>query len=262
MENGTPKATEANIRMSPTIGAIVAALAKAQRKLINPERNRSVTVRTKTGGSYEFSYATLDAILDQARPILVAEEIALLQGVQSGQNAIAVSTMLAHSSGEWVESTVRFPAPSGPQEVGSLITYGRRYTLTGLLGIAAEEDDDANSAAGNSATDVAKARPKGEPRVVRDPVPEGIPAWQGTVVNFKRASGQNKTTGKEWTRYTLVGSDGEEFSTFSESAMKVAKNAPRGVEFQVVYEEDPKYKTKTIVEIKPLDAPDDDEIAF
>lgn len=250
MENGTQQPPPTVVRMSPTIGQLVAALAKAQRKLQNPERNRTVQVRTKQGGTYEFAYATLDAILDHARPILAENEIALLQGVQSVQGAIAISSLLGHVSGEWVESVVRFPSPTGPQEIGSLITYGRRYTLTGLLGIAAEEDDDANSAAGNAATTKRQEAP-GDTRVERDPIPAGIPAWQGKLVRMT-SKGFKKKDGSDGTRWTFHGADGESFNTFSGSIARLVKESGKDAEFQIVYSES-KYG-KDIEEIKPLQA--------
>jgi hypothetical protein len=217
--------------MSPTIGSLVAALAKAQAKLQNPERNREVSVRMKTGGTYKFAYATLDAILAHARPILAAEEIALLGGIQQSDKGITISTMLAHSSGEWVESSVRFLAAVGTQETGGLITYGRRYTLCGLLGIAAEEDDDANAASGNTAEE-RPAAAKSEPKVEREPIPADIPAWEGKIARMNQKTGEKN--GKPWTRYTLVGADGDEFTTFSDSAVELVKKNKDSF-FQITY---------------------------
>lgn len=261
MDNGTPNQPPPTVvAMSPTIGQWVAAMAKAQRKIQNPERNRKVTVRTKAGATYEFAYATLDAILDHARPILAENEIVVLGGTRSGQGWVEVSTMLAHSSGEWMENSIRVAVAAGIQELGGQITYLRRYTLCSLLGIAAEEDDDANAAAGNSATP--KRQETDVPRdtkVERDPIPAGIPAWQGRIVNIKAKGGTNKQTGKEWTKYTLVGADGEEFDTFSASAKQVVVDGGKEIEYQITYEET-KFG-KTIQEIRPL-ADQDGEIPF
>ena len=242
---------------SPTLGKVAAALSKAQATMTNPERNRTVDVRTREGGSYSFAYATLDSILDMARPILAAHEIALIQGVATNGKGLTVSSMLAHSSGEWVESAVTFPTAARPQDTGSLITYGRRYTLTGLLGIAAEEDDDANVASGNAVADSsAKRALEAAPAIPKD-----IPAWQGKIVNLKHVIGTNKKTGKEWTKYTLSGADGETFQTFSQSVKDLIVKYGREGDYLITYTEG--QYGKTIEEIKPLPAdPNEPEIPF
>jgi len=62
---------------------------------------------------------------------------------------LVVETLLAHSSGEWIKSEIRIdPIAKDPQAIGSSLTYARRYALSSLLGIASEEDDDAEGADG------------------------------------------------------------------------------------------------------------------
>lgn len=129
-----------------------AALAKAQGAMRNPERNRTVTVKTDKG-SYTFDYATLDNIIDTARKALSDNGLAVSQALERDQNGASVMiTRILHKDGGVLvnEMPITLPAPDERgrppkiQELGSIITYARRYALCSLLNIAAEEDDDGN----------------------------------------------------------------------------------------------------------------------
>lgn len=138
-------------------GALAAALAKAQAAFPPIPRDKEVTVTTKTGGSYKFKYAPLDAILTAVRAALSDNGLAISQ-MLDGDDLV---TMLLHKDGQTL--TGRFPLPRADnvQALGSAITYLRRYSLQAILGIAAEEDDDGNRAAGNTVR--TRNEPVGEP---------------------------------------------------------------------------------------------------
>jgi len=148
-----PPQSEAQLHASPGIGKIAQALAHAQGEFGAIEKNRRVKVTSKSGASYEFDYATLDEILAKTRPALAKHEIALTQHLLAADGRPRLRTMLLHSSGEWLASEFPLPggAPDSPQAYGSLLTYMRRYAITALLGVAADEDDDGNAAEGNQA---------------------------------------------------------------------------------------------------------------
>ncbi len=122
------------------------ALAKAQGEIEMPERNKTVEVRMKSGNTYTFKYATLDNIIDTVRGPLSKNGlwfVQLLHGEEGGKRE--VETILLHESGQSIKS--RMPilmSDSGNQALGSAVSYMRRYALTSMLGIAAEDDDDAN----------------------------------------------------------------------------------------------------------------------
>jgi len=65
--------------------------------------------------------------------------------VQTIENGV-LHTRLLHTSGQWIASEHPLPMSGRPQEIGSALTYARRYSLSALIGIAADEDDDANAA--------------------------------------------------------------------------------------------------------------------
>jgi len=121
---------------------IAAAFAAAAAELSDISTTRSVST-----GTYSYSYAPLDAVLAEVRPILARHGLAVLQPVatvaEDGKRiGVGVSTMLVHSSGEqWVFGPLIFDDKGTPQQVGSAITYARRYSLLSSLGIATDDDD-------------------------------------------------------------------------------------------------------------------------
>src|SRR6202043_2360178 len=137
-------------RSSETIGAIAAALAKAQAEITNPEKSLVATIRSPfpREGDRTFRYASLSSGLDIVRKALGKHEIATVQATSIDQEAglVRLTTTLAHSSGEWVSS--EWPVCpvneiSDPQRMGAALTYARRYALFTLVGIAGEDDLDA-----------------------------------------------------------------------------------------------------------------------
>src|SRR5271157_6044925 len=95
-------------RSSETIGTIAAALAKAQAQLVNPEKSLVATIRSDRSGEAEqsFRYAPLSSGLDIVRKTLSQHEIATVQttAIDETTGIVRLSTVLAHSSGEWIAS--------------------------------------------------------------------------------------------------------------------------------------------------------------
>ncbi len=135
-------------RSSETIGAIAAALAKAQGELTNPEKSLTATIRSPVPreGDRTFRYASLASGLDIVRKSLGQHEIATVQttSIDEGAGLIRLTTLLAHASGEWISSD--WPVcqiSETPHRMGAALTYARRYALFALVGIAGEDDLDA-----------------------------------------------------------------------------------------------------------------------
>ena len=135
---------------SETIGAIAAALARAQANLTNPEKNQTAIIHSPfpREESRAFRYASLASGLDIVRKTLSQQEIATIQTTKIDQASgrIHLTTTLAHSSGEWISSD--WPVIAGsemdaPHRMGTALTYARRYSLFALVGIAGEDDLDA-----------------------------------------------------------------------------------------------------------------------
>ena len=95
-------------RSSDTIATIAAALAKAQVELTNPEKSLVATIRSPFPREADrtFRYAPLSSGLDIVRKSLGRHEIATIQSTEIDKEAglLRLTTILAHSSGEWVSS--------------------------------------------------------------------------------------------------------------------------------------------------------------
>src|SRR5438552_11658572 len=137
-------------RSSESVAALASALAKAQAELVNPEKSLTATIRTGRPGEGErsFRYAPLASGLDIVRKTLGQHEIATVQTTEIDQPAgiVRLTTMLAHSSGEWIASdwpVCPIADMASPQRMGTALTYARRYALFTLVGIAGEDDLDA-----------------------------------------------------------------------------------------------------------------------
>ena len=137
-------------RSSESIGAIAAALAKAQGELTNPEKSLTATIRSPfpREGDRTFRYASLSSGLDIVRKALGKHEIATVQttAIDNEVGLIRLTTVLAHSSGEWVSSdwpVCPITETAAPHRMGAALTYARRYALFTLVGIAGEDDLDA-----------------------------------------------------------------------------------------------------------------------
>jgi hypothetical protein len=137
-------------RSSESIGAIAAALAKAQAEITNPEKSLTATIRSDGPGAAErsFRYAPLSSGLDIVRKTLSQHEIATVQTTAIDQTAgiVNLTTVLAHASGEWIASdwpVCSISETATPRRMGAALTYARRYALFTLVGIAGEDDLDA-----------------------------------------------------------------------------------------------------------------------
>jgi hypothetical protein len=135
-------------RCSDTIGAIAAALAKAQGELTNPEKSLTASIRFPREGDRTFRYASLASGLDIVRKSLGQHEIATIQTTAIDQDSgqISLTTLLAHASGEWISSdwpVCPLSEIATPHRMGAALTYARRYALFALVGIAGEDDLDA-----------------------------------------------------------------------------------------------------------------------
>jgi hypothetical protein len=137
-------------RSSETIGNISGALAKAQAELTNPEKSLVGIIRSPfpREADRRFRYAPLSSGLDIIRKGLGRHEIATIQSTDIDKEAglLRLTTILAHSSGEWISSEWPVCPISdivSAQRMGTALTYARRYALFALVGIAGEDDLDA-----------------------------------------------------------------------------------------------------------------------
>lgn len=158
------------MQKSESIAALATALAAAHQEFRPLTKSRTVKVRTKDGTQYEFSYAPLDELFDATSSALSKHGVSIVQMVgrdptgSAKDNAMGITTMLLHKSGEHLSEFLPIlGVPRGPQDLGSHITYLRRYALQAMLGLAAEDDDDANAAHGNEVQERRDRAPRQAP---------------------------------------------------------------------------------------------------
>lgn len=141
---------------SEQINELASALSKMQQQVGTIGKNKTAKIPMKSGGSFSFSYADLAGIIDATRHPMAENGLSFTQTfAENGHSYHMVSTLL-HSSGQWIKSVLPINvAAVDIKQLGAQITYSRRYALTALLGICA--DDDAEDALEGNA--VSKASP-------------------------------------------------------------------------------------------------------
>lgn len=148
---------------SDTIGALAAALAKAQGAMKPAAMDRDNTF-------FKSKYATLTSLWESARAALSANNLAVMQTTDFDANGDTVLiTTLVHSSGEWIGGVYPVKAKdTTPQALGSALTYARRYAFGALVGLTSDDDDD-----GNAAQNGAQAKPQQAQQPAPKPVTNG-----------------------------------------------------------------------------------------
>lgn len=147
---------------SDSIKNISSALSKFQGEVKNPPKSAN-------NPFFKSKYTTLDVLVDTAKPLLQSNGLSCIQSCGGNGADVSVTTLLMHSSGEWIESDalVLKADKQTAQGAGSAITYARRYALSAMLGLASEDDDDGNSASGNKPSSKPPASVLSAPQISR-----------------------------------------------------------------------------------------------
>lgn len=127
---------------------------------------------SKSKQAYGYKYATLDSLIDMLRSVLPKHGVWFTQMPTRKEHTSTLTTRVFHSSGEWLEDTIEMTdtelqgKANDTQKVGASITYYRRYALSSIFGVAADEDVDGNL------NNVRKQEtPKPQPQKKQDPMP-------------------------------------------------------------------------------------------
>ena len=131
---------------SNDIGKLAQALAKAQAEMKG-------AIKDSNNPFFKSQYADLHSVIEASRPFLSKNGLSIAQipggitMVGTKTVVLSISTTLMHDSGQWLQSTATVPldSPVNAQKYGSALTYGRRYGLASMVGIA-QMDDDGNAA--------------------------------------------------------------------------------------------------------------------
>jgi hypothetical protein len=116
---------------------LATALAKAQGQMENAEKD-------KENPHFKSKYASLAAVLDAIRKPFAENGLSHTQVMECRESGLVLVTTLRHG-GQWIASEYPLPMGVRPQEFGSALTYARRYSLSAIAGVTADEDDDANA---------------------------------------------------------------------------------------------------------------------
>ena len=146
------------MNQSENIAELAGALAKAQGEM-------QAAIKDSVNPFFKSKYADLGSVWDAARPVLSKNGLCVIQTTEMiGEKTVLVTT-LAHASGQWIKSHLPLnPSKNDSQGVGSAITYLRRYSLSALVGVVCDDDDDGETAIGRGRVEkpavIAKAHPE------------------------------------------------------------------------------------------------------
>lgn len=178
---------------SESIGALSLALSKVQSKLRPAKENAK-------NPFFKSNYADLGSVWDSVRTLLADNELSI---IQMPENQGDLTTVLSHSSGEWISSTLHIPSKNDAHGVGSAISYGRRYALASFIGVITG-DDDGNGAVEPTKATVKKSSPKAKETLTTDKyhaMLDAIKDGKGVVVkqklsNYNLTASQKKSLEK------------------------------------------------------------------
>lgn len=183
-----PICSAGSVRRSTGITNLASAMVAVQKQIEDPVKNKRADAGTR--GSYR--YADLPTVLDVVRPALVANGFAVMQFPCEMDDAPALTTILIHTSGEWIETTTKVrPTDPRPQNIGSALSYARRYALLALCGIAADDDDDGRAA----------SKPAPQQQQQKPSESEKPSAWAVALVGRLDAAKTRDEAGKLWAEY-------------------------------------------------------------
>ena len=219
------------MKQTDQITELAAALAKAQGEIVAAKRDSE-------NPHFRSRYADLASVWDACRAALAKHGLAIVQSprlVVTGETVwfVEVETRLLHESGQSLSDVLAMPlATPNAQGVGSACTYARRYALAAFVGVAPDDDDDANAA-----TEPAPERDSSDRKPIAAParaanLPPG--ALETVVITVKDI--RQKPTANGGTKYTVITDDDKRFATFKRDVADLAKAAKEtGAELEVVY---------------------------
>ena len=137
--------------MSEHIGELMAALAKAQGEMRGAYKDSS-------NPYFKSRYANLAAVIEAGRDSLSKHGLAITQLLTTVDGKLVLESILGHSSGQWIKSVVPIlMAKNTPQDMGSAMTYAKRYAWAALAGIGSTDEDDDGEKAQESFREAEKA---------------------------------------------------------------------------------------------------------
>ena len=167
--------------------------------------------KTAVNPFFKSKYADLDAVWDMCRKPLSSNGFALVQIPVELEGKLYLETLLIHTSGEYIKGYLALnPKAIDPQAIGSALTYARRYAMSAMLGVSADEDEDAERATAKD-TERLRERPSqaGRPVRIQAPSPDGVPPAvvttppQQTAYLSDQLRADVAASGMTWTNFEI-----------------------------------------------------------
>ena len=153
--------------------------------------------KNKSNSHYKNKYASLDSIIDAITPALCEAGVLLIQPTIIRDGVTILSTQLIHgATGEMISSELVIPTQSDPQKLGAALTYYRRFSICSLLSIAADDDDDGDSAVSNVKPKSISAPPAPTPLALSESASE----YQSAVKRAFAELGWSPDRKAEWAK--------------------------------------------------------------
>jgi len=154
---------------SESVKEIATALSNFQGKM-------AAVKKDSVNPFYKSKYASLDTIWETIRKPLSENGLSVAQTMNLIEDKSVLETTLYHTSGEWISGTQLVnPVKNDPQGLGSAITYARRYSLSAILGLVSDDDDDANTATKPEVKQEVKAPVKPIPPTIETATSKPVP---------------------------------------------------------------------------------------
>lgn len=167
---------------------LFAAIAAAQAEVEN-------ATKSATNPHFKSRYADLAEVLNTVRPVFARHGLAIIQAVSSHGQEVTVTTTIGHKTGGFVTSALTALAPTlKVQDLGSVTTYLRRYSVAAMAGISQEDDD------GNAASQLKPAAPAVIiPVAAHEAAAAGTDALKAWFQSLPKAERETISKSKEWT---------------------------------------------------------------
>ncbi len=207
-----------NFRFIGNVGPLFEALAKAQAEFTEMDRDAQVSFDKRM-----FKYATLAEVLSSVRPALNKHGIALLQPFDGDH----VVTMLCHGAARF-EVSAPLPPWKGVQDLGSALTYIKRYQVKSMLGVNDGEDDDGNESQGTGKTP--EPRNRATPPATKPagpPKSDIAPSTRSKIVELAKSAGFQKVDLEAFIAKQDLGNTLDSLTEFNGAKLVVALEALR-----------------------------------
>lgn len=183
------------MKQSESIKELATALSKFQGAITSVVKD--ATVQT---AKFSYKYAGLPTVIEHIQAEMSRNDLSIVQAAEPELDVghLVIETMLLHGSGEWISGyTSLKPVNDDPQGMGSAITYARRYGLCAILGIAADEDDDGETAQVRNTPQKSSTEDKKKQQPEQQGPPEDT-GYYCPVHNVKYKATDKRTKGDEW----------------------------------------------------------------